>query len=77
MCQSYCLLQVVSSLKVNQAHLPGAEKAAPLTLLPPSAPEDDPGFDDRMVSKKSERRRKATFDFVQEGSFQKQAQSMR
>ena len=43
----------------------------------PSAPEDDPGFDERMVSKKADRRKKATFDFVQEGTYQKQAENMR
>jgi hypothetical protein len=94
---------VVSSLKVNQAHLAGADKKPGLILaggiasvvvpgtstsanpflsssaVPGSSlPAVDPGFDERMVaSKKSERRRKATFEFVQEGSFQKQAEMMR
>ncbi|GAX81848.1 hypothetical protein CEUSTIGMA_g9276.t1 [Chlamydomonas eustigma] len=97
-------VQVASSLKVNQAHLAGADKKPGLVLaggiasvvVPgtstsanpflsggaaaagSSMPAVDPGFDERMVaSKKSERRRKATFEFVQEGSFQKQAEMMR
>ena len=73
------LSQVVSSLKVNQAHVAGAERRPDSSslLLVPSAPEDDPGFDDRMVTKKTDRRKKATFEFVQEGTYQKQAETMR
>ena len=54
----------------SSAHA-GAFMSAPL------APEDDPGFDDRMVTKKADRRKKATFDFVQEGTYKKQAENMR
>lgn len=51
-------------------------------LAEPSAPsaaelEADPGFDARMGAKRTDRRRKATFEFVQEGTFQKQAELMR
>ena len=71
-------LQVVSSLKVNQAYVSGDRKPASfLDAAAPSAPEDDPGFDERMVTKTRDRRRKATFEFVQEGVFQKQAEMMR
>lgn len=61
--------------------LGGAASVHPL-LAEPSAPsaaelEADPGFDVRMGAKRTDRRRKATFEFVQEGTFQKQAELMR
>lgn len=84
-------VQVVTSLKVNQPMTAAERKAkdaaaaaaaaasapAELSLSFNDHPELDPGFDPRMASKKAERRRKSTFDFVQEGSFQKQAEMMR
>jgi len=81
-------VQPVSTLKVN---LPGRvaealkeERGAPSTLdtRMPSASEleADPGFDPRMApasDRRMQRPKKATFDFVQEGSLQKQAEMMR
>lgn len=84
-------VKVMTTLKVNQQHASaGLQSAAPgaasVNPLLESAPPDalnleaDPGFDARMGApalKKMARRRKATFDFVQEGTFQKQAEIMR
>lgn len=80
-------MQPVTTLKINQQVQMAAQKArdhsaakthAPqLPILAPEPVEASPFVDSRMGNralKKLSRRKKASFDFVQEGTFQKQAE---
>lgn len=64
---------------------PGITSVLPPPLLPPVAPEPeeetgafhDPILDRGAAGRRGERRRRAGFDFVQEGRFQREAELFR
>jgi U4/U6 small nuclear ribonucleoprotein PRP3 len=67
------LVQLPITLKVNQH--PGPQPTLP---PPPRLVEENPFFDPELGgTRKIERRRKAGFEFVQEGKFQKEAEAFR
>lgn len=72
---------VVAALKVNQSLVGGSERRTtlpPPPLDPQAELEADPGFDARMAAGKAgDRKKRSTFEFVQKGTFQKQAEMMR